>query len=63
MLVLRQKWQLDIKNFKVGDLVLLKTTNFGKNQRDPARISDIFPGRDGKVRCIELRKPDGSLWL
>ena len=58
-----QKWHLDIKNFKVGDLVLLKTTNLGKNQWDRARISDIFPGRDGKVRCIELRKPDGSLWL
>ena len=61
MLVQLQKWHFDIINFKAGDLVLLKNTKLGKNQWDRARISNIFPGREEKVRCIELRKPDGSL--
>ena len=50
-------------NFKVGDLVLLRDYNTVKNQWSRGRISKIILNKDGMVRCLEVRKPDGAVLL
>ena len=34
-----------------------------KNQWSRGRVHKIIPNKDGKVRCLEIRKPDGSVLL
>ena len=55
--------ELSRKNFKVGDLVLLKDYNMVKNQWSRGRTEKVLPNQDGKVRFLELRRPDGVLLL
>ena len=33
------------------------------NQRSRGKICQTIPNKDGKVRCLEIRKPDGSVLL
>ena len=47
----------------VGDLVLLREANLVHNQWSHTHITRILPHSDGKVRCVELKKPGGSLWI
>ena len=62
-LVPRLKWTKPGKDFKVGDLVLLKVTDMIKNQWSRARITKILPNKDGFVRCVEVTKSDKSTYL
>ena len=62
-LILHKKWNFPRDNFKVGDLVLLREYNIVKNQWSQGRVSKVLPNRDGKVRCLEIRRPDGVLLL
>ena len=59
----RKKWHLDFKNVKEGELILLKSPGMVKNQWSRGRINKVFPNTDGKIRCVEVRMPDGSLFL
>ena len=34
-----------------------------KDQWFRGRIVKLLPNKDGKVRCLEVRKPDGSVVL
>ena len=34
-----------------------------KNQWFRGRVVKVLPNKDGKVRCLEVRKPDGSVLL
>ena len=34
-----------------------------KNQWSRWRVHKIIPNKDGKVRCLEIRKSDGSVLL
>jgi hypothetical protein len=62
-LIPRKKWNFPHKNFKVGDLVLLKEYSIVKNQWFRGRVDKVLPNQDGKVRCLEIRKPDGVVLL
>ena len=42
-------------------MVLLREYSVVKNQWFRGRIAKILPNKDGKVRCLEVRKPDGSV--
>ena len=48
-------------NFKVGDLILLKDINLVKNQWSHGWVHKVIPNKDSKVRCLEIRKPDGTI--
>ena len=47
----------------MGDLGLLREYNMVKNQWSRGCANKILPNQDGKVRCLEVRKPDGVLLL
>ena len=34
-----------------------------KNQWSRGRVNKLLPDQEGKVRCLEVRKPDGVLFL
>ncbi|XP_039476786.1 vacuolar protein sorting-associated protein 13A-like [Oreochromis aureus] len=43
----RQKWTKEHRNAKINDVLLLKD---GRNQWKLARIIEVYPGKDGRVR-------------
>ena len=43
--------------------MLLREYSVVKNQWFKGRIVKELPNNDGKVRCLEVRKPDGSVVL
>ena len=63
ILIPRSKWTVEKPNFVVGDLVLLRESNMVHNQWCRACITRVIPHSDEKVYCLEVRSPDGSLWL
>ena len=62
-LIPRKKWNCPQRNFEIGDLVLLREYSVVKNQWFRGRIVNVLPNKDGKVRCLEVKKPDGSVVL
>ena len=60
-LTVRKKWQKDVKNVGVGDLVLLADPNSPRGWWPLARVTQVFPGPDGRVRSVEIRTSGGGL--
>ncbi|XP_011487025.2 uncharacterized protein LOC105356652 [Oryzias latipes] len=56
----RHKWTLPCRNLQVGDLVLLKDKQVPRNSWPMARVSATFPGKDSRVRKIEVTVNDKS---
>ncbi|GAA6111703.1 uncharacterized protein LOC125145112, partial [Tachysurus ichikawai] len=54
----RPKWTVLRRNLQVGDLVLLRDKQTSRNCWPMARISAIFPGKDGHVRKVEVTTTD-----
>ncbi|GFY16515.1 hypothetical protein TNCV_735441 [Trichonephila clavipes] len=48
-------------NFTGGTLVLIKDENVPSTKWSTGRITEIFPGTDGKVRVVNLRMPNGNI--
>ena len=45
----------------VGDMVLLRDDDMGKRSSWPlAIVTQLFPGRDGKIRTVELKMNHGG---
>nr|XP_054607369.1 uncharacterized protein LOC129167170 [Nothobranchius furzeri] len=58
----RRKWTDMKRDLKVGDIVLLKDCQVARNKWPMAKITAVFPGRDGKVREVQLNaSSQGSL--
>lgn len=58
----RRKWTETKRDLKVGDIVLLKDCQAVRNKWPMAKITAVFPGRDGRVREVQLKTSDqGSL--
>lgn len=55
----RPKWFRPIENLSVNDLVLLREDNIPPLKWPLARIFEIMPSSDGKVRVVKLRTNDG----
>ncbi|KAF1387159.1 hypothetical protein PFLUV_G00102450 [Perca fluviatilis] len=54
-LLCRRKWHKSYQNLQEGDIVLLKDTQVARNHWPTAIITKTFPGKDGRVRKVELR--------
>ncbi|XP_066923456.1 uncharacterized protein [Clytia hemisphaerica] len=54
----RSKWQHKIRNFSIGDVVLLKETNF-RNDWQLARITEVFKDENNVVRSCQIRTQRG----
>ncbi|XP_040928808.1 uncharacterized protein LOC114866078 isoform X1 [Betta splendens] len=57
----RQIWQRDRRNIKVNDIVILKEDNSPRNQWKLAKVAEVYPSKDGKVRKVKLLISDSSL--
>ena len=53
-LIVRQKWHTSVRDVKKGDVVLVADSNSVRGQWKLARATKTFPGKDGKVRKVEL---------
>ena len=55
----RPKWIQPSPNLKVDTLVLLKEDNTSALKWPLARIMEVIPGPDGKVRVVKVKTSDG----
>ena len=59
----RQKWQLPTRDFRVGDVVIIKDDILRQARRWPlAVITQVYPGPDGHVRTVTLRCGGGATY-
>jgi hypothetical protein len=54
-LIYRKKWNVDVRNLEAGDVVMVMEDCILANHYRLARVSQVYPGRDGKVRTVDLR--------
>ena len=57
----RQKWVKERRNDKVDDIVLLKDELTPRNQWRLAKIIEVYPGKDERVRKLKLLIGDSTL--
>ncbi|CAK1587364.1 unnamed protein product [Parnassius mnemosyne] len=55
----RPKWQDIQPNVKVGALVILRDDNLSPLYWPLARVINTYPGKDGKVRVVEVKTANG----
>lgn len=56
----RPKWRDCHPNVKIGSLVILKEDNTTPMYWPMARVTQIFPGADNKVRVVEVKTANGK---
>jgi hypothetical protein len=56
-LTLRSKWSKEVRNVNIGDLVLLVDDNLPRGAWELARVVDVYPGDDGRVRTALVKTP------
>lgn len=54
-LLIRQKWHVEKRNVRVGDIVLVQDPNSVRGKWKLAQVSKVEESRDGMVREVELR--------
>ncbi|XP_063384617.1 uncharacterized protein LOC134670736 isoform X1 [Cydia fagiglandana] len=57
----RPKWRKDCKNIEVDTLVIVKDDNVTPLRWPMARVVEVYPGVDGKVRALSIRTIKGSI--
>ena len=53
-LIIRQKWHTAARNLRVGDVVLIQDSNQIRGQWKLGKVSEVFPGDDGRVRKVHV---------
>ncbi|XP_057688053.1 uncharacterized protein LOC130913445 [Corythoichthys intestinalis] len=51
----RRRWTEKKRDAKVGDIVILKDSQTARNEWPMAMVTAVFPGRDGRVREVQLK--------
>ena len=54
LLTKKGKWLKEEKSINVGDIVIIKDATLSRGKWPLARISKIFPSKDGIVRSVEV---------
>ena len=64
-LIIRQKWHVDRRNLRVGDVVIIQDSKIKRGDWKMGRISQVYPGSDGKVRKVEVeyKNPDSNSFV
>ena len=57
-----EKGQKDVRNVEVGDLVLLADPNSPRGLWPLARVTQVFPGPDKRVRSVEIKTSGGGVY-
>ena len=58
-LTIRHKWRTESRNMKKGDIVLLVDNNASRGMWRLGRIVDVHPGKDDRVRVVQVKTKDG----
>lgn len=53
-LVIQSKWHTTNRNLKTGDVVIVADKNVFRGQYRVAKVNQVFPGKDGKVRKVTV---------
>ena len=56
----RNKWIRPQRNFKIGDVVLLKENQSPRNRWPMAKVIDTHPDDEGQVRSVTVLTSNGS---
>ena len=54
------KWHYSTRNFRIGDLVILRDDNLVSLKWPMGRITGVYPGRDGLIRVVEVKTSSGT---
>ncbi|XP_077968087.1 uncharacterized protein LOC144422128 [Styela clava] len=57
-LQLRQKWHKPVRNFAIGDIVLIVDEKTKRGFWPKGLIEEVFPDSDGHVRSVRVRTAD-----
>lgn len=57
----RQIWQTDKRDTKVNDIVIICDDSSPRSQWKLARVTEVYPSADGKVRKVKLLVSDSTL--
>ncbi|XP_054607429.2 uncharacterized protein [Nothobranchius furzeri] len=57
----RQIWHGDKKNIEVNDIVILQEDSAPRNHWRLARVTEVYPSADGRVRKVKLLVSDSTL--
>ena len=60
-LLRRQKWNVEKRNLRIGDVCVVKENNPLRGDWKLCRVSDVFPDSDKVVRNVEIKVPPPSL--
>nr|XP_054757158.1 uncharacterized protein LOC129263265 [Lytechinus pictus] len=52
-----RKWNVDRRNIRVGDVVMMADANAVRGKWTIARVNEVFPGPEGKVRNVKVKTP------
>lgn len=58
----RQKWHQETRQMKVGDVVLMQEANAPRGFWPLARVQEVYPGSDGRIRSVELVTAAGTTY-
>ena len=61
-LIHRRRWKTDGRNLAVGDLVLLADPNTPRGHWPLARVSQVFPGPDNRIRTVQIKTAAGGTY-
>ena len=56
----RQKWTTDNRNFEKDDEVLIVDKNLPRYRWNIGRVTEVYPGRDGVVRVVDVKDNQGT---
>ena len=54
------KWRKELPDIKVGDVMIVVASDTPRGQWPLARVSEVFPGKDGHVQVAKLCLPNGK---
>ena len=54
-LLVRQKWHVEKRNVRIGDIVLVQDPNPVRGKWKLAQVANVEQGRDGMVKEVKLR--------
>ena len=53
-LLVRQKWHVETRNMRIGDICILSDKNALRGEWRLAKVADIYPDAKGRVRNVEV---------
>ena len=60
LLVPRRKWNVEKRNIRVGDVVMVSDPNAIRGKWTLGRITQVYPGDDGRVRTVKVKSKDNE---